>query len=62
MSSDLLICTHFILFEAFECYLCGIRPVYGEWSHEANARFHEMVQGQNFVGKVSPIESFIFIF
>jgi len=39
-------------FQAFECYLCGIRPVFGEWSREANARFHEMVHEQILIAKI----------
>ena len=41
----------FIL-KAFECRLCNVRPVFGEWDVEANERFKELTLEKKLVIKV----------
>eukprot|EP00795_Rhopilema_esculentum_P002873 gene2873-1110_t len=39
-------------YQAFECYLCEIHPVYGDWTDEANIRFRELTQDKKMIAKV----------
>ena len=44
-----------LLTQAFECRLCEVRPVYGEWDEEANELFKNLTMDKKLVARVSSL-------